>query len=106
MRCTGSNVAKGWFDKPVEGTAKEAMALLVTEIVEADDSVEAEGLIGGREARVQHTVGASRHLHPPGGRRLRFSLNLGVIKDAYQFSYEPLRFTTFHEATRRLVRPW
>jgi NTP pyrophosphatase (non-canonical NTP hydrolase) len=96
------NVEKGWFDKPV--SFLEAMALLVTEITEADDSVEAEGLIGGREAR-HHTRSELADVYI----RLvddasRFSLNLGVIVDVYQFSYEPLPFRTFHDATRRLVK--
>jgi hypothetical protein len=45
------NVEKGWFDKPV--SFLEAMALLITEIVEVNDAHITEGLRGGWKAGPQ-----------------------------------------------------
>lgn len=96
------NVAKGWYDKPVGFL--EAMALLMTEVVEADDSVVEEGLFSTGHARYNTKSELADCYIRFADYASRFSLNLGVIVDVYQFSYEPLKFSSFHEATRRLVK--
>ncbi len=81
------NVAKGWFDKPV--SFLDCMALLVTEIVEASDAYNDEGLLGGWQAR-PHLASELADIYI----RLvddcsRFGVDLGLVTDIYKFSFEP-----------------
>lgn len=79
------NVEKGWFDKPV--SFLDAMALLVTEIVEVSDAYNDEGLLGGWQAK-PHMASEFADIYI----RLvddcsRFGIDLGLVTDIYKHSY-------------------
>jgi NTP pyrophosphatase (non-canonical NTP hydrolase) len=96
------NREKGWYDKPV--TFLEAMALLVTEIVEVNDAHETEGLRGGWAARAQmQSEFADIYI------RLvddcsRFSVDLGLVMDIYRHSYQRRKAGSFDGTCMQLVR--
>jgi NTP pyrophosphatase (non-canonical NTP hydrolase) len=96
------NTEKGWFDKPV--TFLDTMALLTTEIVEAADAYDDEGLLGGWQARSQ----LSSELADIYIRLIddcsRFGIDLGLVTDVYQFSFEQRAGGTFDGTCMQLVR--
>jgi hypothetical protein len=81
------NVEKGWFDKPV--SFLDAMALLTTEIVEANDAYHDEGLLGGWAARPQLASELADCYIRLVDDCSRFGVDLGLVVDIYRFSFEP-----------------
>jgi len=81
------NVEKGWFDKPV--SFLDCMALLVTEIVEASDAYNDEGLLGGWQAKPQLASELADCYIRLVDDCSRFGVDLGLVTDNYRFSYEP-----------------
>jgi NTP pyrophosphatase (non-canonical NTP hydrolase) len=96
------NVAKGWYDTPV--TFLEAMALLMTEVVEASDAHRTEGLLGGWQAREQLASELADCYIRLADDATRFDIDLGVAVDVYRYSYEPRHARSFDGTCMQLTR--
>jgi hypothetical protein len=81
------NVKNGWFDKPV--TFLDAMALIVTEIIEVNDAYNDDGLLGGWQAKPQMASEFADVYIRLVDDCSRFGVDLGLVTDIYRFSYEP-----------------
>jgi NTP pyrophosphatase (non-canonical NTP hydrolase) len=96
-------VEKGWFDKPV--TFLDAMALLVTEIVEAHDAYSGgsdlfDGYVAPPELASEFADCYIRLLDYCS----RFSLDLGVLVETYSYLYEKHGVYSFDGTCMQLVR--
>jgi len=80
------NVDKGWYDKPL--LFLEAMALLITEIVEVSDAFWAEGLDGGWSAPPQMSSELADCYIRLVDDASRTFMDLGVQVDLYKESYQ------------------
>lgn len=96
------NVEKGWYDKPV--SFLEAMALLMTEVVEVNDAYYAEGLRGGWAAQPQMASEFADCYIRLVDDASRFNMDLGVSVDIYKHSYERRSAFTFDAVCMQLVR--
>lgn len=96
------NVEKGWFDKPV--SFLEAMALLVTEVVEVNDAYYDEGLLGGWQARPHMASEFADCYIRLVDDASRVMVDLSVAVDLYKFSYEQRKFASFDGTCMQLVR--
>ena len=96
------NVEKGWFDKPV--TFLECMALLMTEVVEAQEAYDQEGLLGGWQARKQLTSEFADCYIRLLDDCSRFRADLALVVDIYRHSYEHEKAANFVTVTMNLVK--
>lgn len=96
------NVEKGWYDTPV--SFLEAMALLMTEVVEVSDAHEEEGLLGGWQARPQMQSEFADCYIRLVDDASRFMADLGVIVDIYRHTFEQRNAKSFDGVCMQLVR--
>lgn len=96
------NVDKGWFDKPV--SFLEAMALIVTEVVEVNDAYRDEGLLGGWSAGPHMASEFADCYIRLADDASRFLVDLGVQVETYRFTYEWRRGTSFDGVCMQLIR--
>jgi NTP pyrophosphatase (non-canonical NTP hydrolase) len=96
------NVEHGWYDKPV--SFLEAMALLMTEVVEVNDAYYDEGLSGGRKAGPQMASEFADCYIRLVDDASRFTVDLGVAVDVYKHSFEYGKSTSFDGRCMQLVR--
>ena len=96
------NMEKGWFDKPV--SFLECMALLMTEVVEAQEAYEDEGLItgwiAGKQLASEFADCYIRLLDDCS----RFSTDLGITIDIYKHTYEHDKAFGFVGVTMNLMK--
>jgi NTP pyrophosphatase (non-canonical NTP hydrolase) len=96
------NVDRGWYDKPV--SFLEAMALLMTEVVEVSDAHAEEGLLGGWAARGQMTSEFADCYIRLVDDSSRFMVDLGIAVDTYRHSYEQRKSSSFDGVCMQLIR--
>jgi hypothetical protein len=96
------NTEKGWFDQPVKFL--EAMMLLVTEVVEANDAYYDEGLLGGWKAGPQMASEFADCYIRLVDDASRFMVDLGVSVDIYKHSFEYKRGGSFDGTCVQLIR--
>lgn len=96
------NVDKGWYDKPV--SFLEAMALLMTEVVEVSDAYNKDGLLGGWQARSQMTSEFADCYIRLVDDASRFFVDLGIVVDIYKHSYEQRKAGSFDGVCMQLIR--
>jgi NTP pyrophosphatase (non-canonical NTP hydrolase) len=96
------NVDRGWYDKPV--SFLEAMALLMTEVVEVSDAYAEEGLLGGWAARGQMTSEFADCYIRLVDDASRFMVDLSVVVDTYRHGYEQRKANSFDGMCMQLVR--
>lgn len=96
------NVDKGWYDQPV--SFLEAMALLMTEVVEVSDAYNTDGLLGGWQSRPQMTSEFADCYIRLVDDASRFVVDLGVVVDIYKHSYEQRKAGSFDGVCMQLIR--
>ena len=96
------NTDKGWYDQPV--SFLEAMALLMTEVVEVSDAYQADGLLGGWQARPQMASEFADCYIRLVDDASRFNVDLGVVVDIYRHSYEQRKAGSFDGVCMQLIR--
>lgn len=92
----------GWYDKPVSFI--EMMALLGTEVTEANDAVRQDGLLGRRQARPQQASELADCYIRLADDFSRLGLNLASVVDTHQYSYETYPWKTDDGASIGLFR--
>ena len=96
------NTDNGWYDKPL--SFLDAMALLITEIVEVSDAYQEEGLLGGWQARAQMASEFADIYIRLVDDCSRFGVDLGIAVDIYRHSYEQRKAGSFDGVCMQLVR--
>lgn len=96
------NVDKGWYDKPV--SFLEAMALLITEVVEVNDAYHKEGLLGGWAAQPQMASEFADCYIRLVDDASRFGMDLGVAVDIYKHAYDGVTAMNFDGVCMQLIR--